>query len=416
MYKRRLKALHIVIVLYILLALPTVVTAKTSSDANTEKEQLEDELQDANRESENLQKGLDKTKEKIGSLTDEQNSIKEYVRKLDGQLNDAEEKISATQGNIEAKQEEIESAKEELKKAKQEEKKQYESMKKRIQYMYENTTTGYLQLLLTSDSFSQMLARAEYISAIMRYDREMLEIYQKSKEMVIEKEKVLNEEYEQLTMLKTKQEEQQQELTKLIEKKSVEITKYETEIASAQQLADEYEEDLEAQSAIISALEASVQAKKEEIKRLQEEEAKSEEADSMQMTYDGGKFTWPCPSSYIISSEYGNRLHPILGINKFHSGLDIAAPTGSPIVAAYDGTVIAASYNDTMGNYVMIDHGDGLYTVYMHASALYVSKDEKVSRGQNIAAVGSTGRSTGPHLHFGVRLNGNYVNPHNYVG
>ena len=96
-------------------------------------------------------------------------------------------------------------------------------------------------------------------------------------------------------------------------------------------------------------------------------------------------------------------------------GIDIGAQYGASIVAAYSGTVVAATYNASMGNYIMIDHGDGLYTIYMHASALYVSTGQEVTAGQNIAAVGSTGRSTGPHLHFGVRLNGSYVSPWNYL-
>ena len=103
------------------------------------------------------------------------------------------------------------------------------------------------------------------------------------------------------------------------------------------------------------------------------------------------------------------------GTEKFHNGIDIGAPSGSSILAAYDGEVVSAAYDSVMGNYVMINHGSGLYTIYMHASALYVSSGQKVSRGEQIAAVGSTGRSTGPHLHFTVRLNGSYVSPWNYV-
>ncbi|OQA22580.1 MAG: Murein DD-endopeptidase MepM [Firmicutes bacterium ADurb.Bin354] len=108
-------------------------------------------------------------------------------------------------------------------------------------------------------------------------------------------------------------------------------------------------------------------------------------------------------------------MHPTLKVQKFHNGVDLAAPGGSPILAAYDGKVVAAAYSSSMGNYIMIDHGDGLYTIYMHASALYVSKGQTVSKAQKIAAVGSTGRSTGNHLHFGVRLNGNYVDPMGYL-
>ena len=94
----------------------------------------------------------------------------------------------------------------------------------------------------------------------------------------------------------------------------------------------------------------------------------------------------------------------------------MAAPSGSPILAAYNGVVVASAYNSSMGNYIMINHGGGLYTIYMHASALYVSAGQTVSMGDKIAAVGTTGRSTGNHLHFGVRLNGEYVNPNSYLG
>ena len=126
-------------------------------------------------------------------------------------------------------------------------------------------------------------------------------------------------------------------------------------------------------------------------------------------------FAFPAPSMTRISDEYGERIHPTLGVQQFHNGVDLAAPNGSPILAAYDGEVVAAAYSGSMGNYIMIDHGDSLYTIYMHASALYVSKGDLVTKGQQIAAVGSTGRSTGPHLHFSVRKNGSYVSPWGYL-
>lgn len=392
------------------------VQAKTSTEAKQEKEELEEELNNANQESKDLEEGLEETKQAIDSLNNKKNSVEDYIKKLDKELSNMESSLAETLADIDLKQEEINLAKQELQKAKEVEKNQYESMKKRIQYMYENRLDGYFQMLITSGSFSEMLSRVEYISSMSVYDRNMLAEYQKAKELVIQKEEELNREYTQLAELKDEQEDKQTELAGMIDTKSSEISKYEKDIASAEQLAIEYEEDLAAQSAVISALEASVAAKKAEIAKLQKEEQAASTTENIQLTYDGGTFTWPCPASHTISSEYGNRLHPILQVNKFHSGIDIAAPTGSAIVAAYDGTVVASAYNASMGNYVMIDHGDGLYTVYMHASALYVSADEKVTKGQNIAAVGSTGRSTGPHLHFGVRLNGSYVNPHNYVG
>ena len=134
------------------------------------------------------------------------------------------------------------------------------------------------------------------------------------------------------------------------------------------------------------------------------------------ITYDGGAFKFPLASYTRISDEYGMRIHPTLGVEQFHNGVDFAANGGTAIYAAYDGKVAAAAYSTTMGNYVMIDHGGGLYSVYMHASELLVSPGQQVSAGQVIARVGSTGISTAPHLHFGVSLNGSYVSPWGYLG
>lgn len=128
-----------------------------------------------------------------------------------------------------------------------------------------------------------------------------------------------------------------------------------------------------------------------------------------------GMFTHPCPGYSRISSEFGWREAPIAGAGNNHKGMDLAAPTGTPIYAAAAGTVTTARYSSSAGNWVVINHGNGLQTYYMHASALYVSEGQSVSKGQNIAAVGSTGQSTGPHLHFQVMQNGTPVNPRNYL-
>ncbi|MFI3213211.1 MAG: M23 family metallopeptidase, partial [Eubacteriales bacterium] len=176
-----------------------------------------------------------------------------------------------------------------------------------------------------------------------------------------------------------------------------EITAYESDISTQQEAIEAYEEELAQQTQLISDLEKAI----------------SELESSL--TYDGGMFQWPVPSYKYISSDYGYRINPITGAEQFHSGVDMAAASGAPILAAYDGQVVAAAYSSSMGNYIMIDHGDALYTIYMHCSALYVSTGATVSKGDKIAAVGTTGSSTGNHLHFGVRLNGSYVNPWNYL-
>ena len=126
---------------------------------------------------------------------------------------------------------------------------------------------------------------------------------------------------------------------------------------------------------------------------------------------------WPLPSVGLsnITSYFGYRIHPIYGYSKYHTGLDIGASSGSSIVAANGGTVYSAGWNGGYGLCVIIDHGGGVMTLYGHCSALYVSAGQTVSRGETIAAVGSTGNSTGPYLHFEVRLNGSYVDPYPYV-
>ena len=185
--------------------------------------------------------------------------------------------------------------------------------------------------------------------------------------------------------------------------KAEQIRQVESQIASQQASIEQYEAQLASRNSAISALESQVAAEK----ALLEEQNRRH--------FGGGQFTWPCPGYSRISDDYGYRTHPIYGDQRFHSGLDLAASTGTPILAAADGDVVAAAYEASMGNYIMIDHGDSLYTIYMHCSALYVSKGQSVSAGQKIGAVGSTGNSTGPHLHFSVRLNGKYVSPWNYL-
>ena len=198
-------------------------------------------------------------------------------------------------------------------------------------------------------------------------------------------------------------EEEEEAMNALIAEKEAQLALYETDIANKQAAIDEYDAELQAKAEVIGAIEAVIAAEREQL------------AEANRIRYDGGMFTWPAPQYVRISSEYGKRMHPTLGVEKFHEGLDMAAPGGSPILAAYYGKVVAAGYTNAMGNYIIIDHGDSLFTIYMHASALYVSEGEYVSAGQKIAAVGSTGRSTGNHLHFGVRLNGDYVSPWNYL-
>ena len=260
-----------------------------------------------------------------------------------------------------------------------------------------------MEVFFDSESFGEMLNKADYIEMLSGYDRKKLDEYVEYANYVALCKESLEEEKSVLDEAKAAQEEEEASLNELIATKEQEIYQVSSDIQNKEAAIKEYEADIAAQNETISALEKAVA---EERARLAAEQGRK---------YDGGVFTWPAPSYTRISDDYGNRMHPVLGIQKFHNGIDMAAPGGTPILAAYDGKVVAADYSSSMGNYVMIDHGDSLYTIYMHASALYVSKGQEVSKGAKIAAVGTTGRSTGNHLHFSVRLNGSYVNPWSYL-
>ncbi|MDE6419803.1 MAG: M23 family metallopeptidase, partial [Lachnospiraceae bacterium] len=249
------------------------------------------------------------------------------------------------------------------------------------------------------------LSTADYIAAVSEYDRRKLEEYILNEHLI----EVCQQELEvQEAALQTQKEgviAEQEAQTALREQAQLEIASRQHQIDEEMATLEQWNAELEAQTATIEALEQQIAAEK---KRLQE-------LNQPQQTYDGGAFAWPCPSTKLVTSEFGWRMHPVLHYNRFHNGIDIGGKYGASIVAAYDGKVVAASYTSAMGNYIMIDHGDGLYTIYMHCSQLYVSEGAYVIRGEQIAAVGSTGISTGPHLHFSVRLNGEYKNPLEYV-
>lgn len=377
-------------------------SSELTSDSIKEKEGAIDEAQKLK---EALQSGLTDVKQMVAELENSRKDLQSYVQKLDANLNTIEEKIAELEALVEEKEEEIAMSEEALQEAVRVEEEQYAAMKKRIQFMYERGKTLYLDMLFSSENFGELLNKADYISQISAYDRKMLEEYEETRKEIEELKERLEADKLVLDAAKEATEEERAVLNSLISTKEKEIKHYEADIGNKEQVIKEYEAEIAAQNAAIAALEAAVA---EERKRLQEQNEQVK-------NYDGGAFKWPAPSYTRISDDYGNRMHPTLGVQQFHNGIDMAAPNGSPILAAYDGTVVAASYSGSMGNYIMIDHGDGLFTIYMHASALYVSKGASVSKGDKIAAVGSTGRSTGPHLHFSVRLNGSYVSPWSYL-
>lgn len=407
--KRFFKRLSILLCVSILLTAPSAVYASNTDRDREREEELENnkkDLQDAQDEKDNMEDTLSDIKNQKDDLEEAKSDLSDYVVELDGQLMSIQDKLLQLEVKVAEKEQEVTQIKQQLKEAEENETNQYVSMKQRIKFMYEKGSQTYLTMLFEAEDFSDMMNKAEYIEEISNYDRDMLVQYQDTKQAILLLKTQLEEEQSALKQAQEETTQKEGEMNDLITQKQEQIEDYEADIDNKEKAIKEYEAEIAAQNATIAALEAK-------IAQAQEDVSGNDAGDAP--IYGGGTFCWPAPSYTRISSEYGNRIHPTLGVTQFHNGLDMAAPHGSPILAAEGGVVIAASYNATMGNYIMINHGSGLYTIYMHASALYVSSGQTVSRGEKIAAVGSTGRSTGPHLHFSVRRNGSYVNPWNFL-
>lgn len=396
----------------IVIGLITMVGQRTALAATSMSSVTSDSIKE--KESQIAQMQKEKTKLK-NSLTDLQKikkdletqkaNLKNYVVKLDAQLVEIEKNISNLNAQITVKEGEIEKTLEELDLAVEVENAQQKAMVSRVRLMYESRNNQWVDVLLASGSFGNFVNNADSIEKVAAYDKQKYEEFKATREYVELCEQQLELEKEILDETKKGVEAEQANLESLIDQKNKDIAAYESDISTKQQAIKEYEQMIKEQDGEIAALEAAITAEKKAILA----------ANGTVLTYDGGQFKFPLATYTRVSDDYGNRTHPILGVQQFHNGVDFAAPKGTAIYAAYDGKVIAATYSSTMGNYIMIDHGDDLYTIYMHASALYVKSGDVVVRGETIAAVGSTGRSTGNHLHFSVRKNGAYTSPWNYL-
>ena len=318
---------------------------------------------------------IDEAQKKADELQSQKSAAQAEKDTLAEKLNSIIDQMNKTQEELSAKETEISTAEEELVQAKVDEDDQYNSMKKRIKFMYEGGNTQFLEILMSSSNIGDLLNKAEY---------------------------------EKLNTLQTSLVSQQTEAQTLISSKEAQIAEIQNQITdNANLLAD-------------------LKAKAEAAKRLQEEQAAaaaaaaaakknnsgSRPASSGNVVSGSGYFTHPCPGMTYQSSYFGE-------VRSFdsrpHKGNDYAAPTGTPTYAAAAGTVITAGWSNSAGNWVVISHGNGLVTKYMHHSSICVSAGQRVAKGQQIGYVGSTGYSTGAHLHFQVELNGTPVNPNNYM-
>lgn len=392
------------------------------------------EIDKAKEEKSDLEKKKEETELKISELEKAKDDILKYIEELDKELNRLAGEIESLNSDIETAEDELKTAQQELEAARIAEENQYTIMKNRIKYMYENGQSDYLEIILSSENLSDALNQVEYMSKITEYDNSLLDKYIASKQEVTRKEEAQQAKLTELNELKDELTFEQGTVERLVEDKNEEVVKYEANISENQSLSEQYSSKLDEQEQIIEQL-LEEERQKAEAKRKAEEERKRKEQEQQAASGGGtseggttapdnsqgsggsfsGNFIWPVPSSSRITSSFGSREQPTEGASTYHKGIDIGAPSGSSVIAAASGTVITATYSVSAGNYIMLSHGDGIYTVYMHCSKLFVAVGDEVSQGQQIALVGSTGISTGSHLHFGVSKDGTYVNPLDYV-
>ncbi len=401
------------------------VSAANETEVNKKKTELESQIEDK--------------EQQVNSLQQQKKDVLSAIKKLDEKYAKAQENLDTLTGQIEEKNAEIEKNSAELEKAKEKEAIQYEDMKKRIQYLYEAGNISMLSIILGADDFAEVLSRTENFRQLTSYDRKQLEEYKKTRKKIGNLEKDLKKEKSDLEGYKQSAEEEKSNIDISISQKQKEISKFEAGIDVAVMEQSDLEGELAIQNEILKQMKEEVQnaggqesssssnestnssQNKSEQPQIETKpevkpETKPEQKPDNSQSQNSGspQFIWPCPSSHNVTSPFGDRNSPTAGASSNHKGIDIGASSGSPILAAASGTVTVSTYSKSAGNYVTIDHGNGFHTVYMHASARYVKVGQKVSAGQQIAAVGSTGYSTGPHLHFGVMKNGVYVNPMNY--
>jgi len=346
-----------------------------------------DSLSELKQKQKTINAQIAENKKKITAMQKETKNVTSEINQLDYKVELASQDLEAVENELKIVNENIIITTEELKEAQTALNDKDEQFKKRLRTMYMNGDVGYIDVLLSSGDVKDFLSRQEMIQKIAEYDKELL-VFMKDKRDTVDGKK---------TQLES-------------QRASVEVTK--SKIESRKQ---NYENVSREKEALMGRLLEDVKEFEKEYDKLNDF-AKQIESQIYKLqvntgAYSGGKMAWPLPSSTRITSQYGYRIHPIFKTKKLHTGLDVGAPSGSAIVAAADGTVI---YSDWLGGYgkaIMVDHGGGIVTLYGHCSSLVKSSGTKVKRGDTIAKVGSTGNSTGPHLHFEVRKNGKYENP-----
>ncbi len=364
------------VVTYITLAafLVSVITFGASYAGNEQQQ-----LNDVNKQIKQSQSQLNAGKKKVKELNGQ-------IQKLEGQITATEKEIDSIQGDIGKTEQQITVVKDNLAQVEREMEVQNDELRQRLRAMYKNGDVGMIQILLGSEDFTDFMSNMDMVQKIFDNDVEILKAMEEQHQKIEAQKKELETLQAQLQAQKQKEADKQS---------SLQASR--GEVAS---LKSKVESDNAAWEAMLDDLNAEADRLVEEIRKLQSN-----------TDYIGGEFTWPSATSTKITSPFGYRVHPILRVNKLHTGIDIGAASGTNVLAANYGTVIKAEWNNSYGNVVMVDHGGGIVTLYAHNSKLLVKTGDVVSKGQVIALVGATGDATGPHIHFEVRVNGEYKDP-----
>ena len=368
---------------------------------------LQNQLDEALADVQGQQEELAATREAI-------NRINEELRVLDDRLNSATFDLHNISIALDATTTALEQAELDIAAAQEEIDRQYDIIMRRLRDMQMQGTMGLLSVLFQATSLRDFLFRLEYVNNVARADQEMVARLESSEARLI----LLQESYaRQYSMVGDLQLRQQAYIDYLESMEEERIAYFEALLEdeyNAAALLAFYQEQAEYIEAVWREAYQAEQRRLEEERRARQR--RIEEEQRIAIANLSGMFRWPVPSSASISSPFGPRRHPITGRQETHSGIDIRAAHGAEIQAADDGVVILSGRNGGFGITVIIDHGDGIHTLYAHNSRNLVSVGDRVTRGQAIALVGSTGVSTGPHLHFEVRVGGRWVDPGPFLG
>ncbi len=352
---------------------------------------IDSKIKDNQNKLKEIQKSLKDVDQARKENKTKQSQLEKDINALQEEIRIIEDKLSELSSDIEMTEKAIDIKSDELIEAEKDVAYQNDRMQKRLRTMYKARNYAYFEIVLGAHDFSDMMTRLDKIQLLLGYDndtlKELIEVrlfVEKTKENLEQKKTELELLKNEQVIVKLHQESKVNE----IKDKKAELNK---DLIALENQLDELNEDAKFVTKVIKKL-------------------------KIQKNYVGGKMMWPLPLRYTrISSPFGYRIHPVLKKKKMHTGIDIPAPRNTSVYAAGHGTVIYADWLGSYGKAVMIDHGGGIVTLYGHNNKLVVKVGKKVKKGDVISKVGTTGRSTGNHVHFEVRKNGKYVNPLGYV-